>query len=110
MDITELSEHPEAIDEMGREELLEAESPLKEAISGYANSSKDHDRTAEDRKADLEAAIENVDAAAVKQALSFWLDDPDLAGLRDPAALDQLPDGERQQWQSFWQSVRDAAG
>ena len=68
MDITELSEHPEAIDEMGREELLEAEGLLKEAISGYANSSKDHDRTAEDRKADLEAAQEGTERRASVRA------------------------------------------
>jgi serine/threonine-protein kinase len=31
--------------------------------------------------------------------------DNDLAGVRDPAALAQLPDGERQQWRTLWSEV-----
>jgi hypothetical protein len=30
---------------------------------------------------------------------------PVLAGVRDPAALDNLPEAERQMWQAFWQEV-----
>jgi hypothetical protein len=30
---------------------------------------------------------------------------PVLAGVRDPAALANLPESERQTWQAFWQEV-----
>ena len=37
--------------------------------------------------------------------LRHWKADPDLAGVRDPAALAKLPEAERKQWQSFWADV-----
>lgn len=40
--------------------------------------------------------------AQLQQALAHWRDDRDLAGLRDPAALDQLPPEERQEWRALW--------
>ena len=32
---------------------------------------------------------------------------PCLAGVRDPAALADLPEPERQAWQAFWQEVEE---
>jgi len=40
----------------------------------------------------------------IKQ-LQDWQRDVDLAGVRAPAALAQLPEAERPQWQRFWEEV-----
>src|SRR5262249_50426866 len=37
----------------------------------------------------------DTDAAAAGQTLAFWTTKPDLAGVRDPAALAALPEAER---------------
>jgi hypothetical protein len=42
---------------------------------------------------------------AVRQRLTHWRQDPDLATVRDGAALDQLPEDERRQWHQFWEEV-----
>ena len=42
--------------------------------------------------------------AALKM-LTHWKTDPDLAGVRDEAALAQLPEGERQPWRALWADV-----
>jgi tetratricopeptide (TPR) repeat protein len=41
----------------------------------------------------------------VRQNLAHWQQDADLASVRDKAALDRLPDNEREQWQQLWQDV-----
>jgi len=43
--------------------------------------------------------------ATVRQTLQHWQKDPDLAGLRDQAALDKLPAAERDAWQRLWADV-----
>jgi serine/threonine-protein kinase len=43
--------------------------------------------------------------ATVAKTLMHWLRDPDLASVRDAAALSGLPDDERQVWQSLWADV-----
>jgi serine/threonine-protein kinase len=43
------------------------------------------------------------DKQAVRQRLQHWQQDTDLASVRD--ALDQLPEGERQDWQQLWEDV-----
>jgi hypothetical protein len=42
---------------------------------------------------------------AVRQRLAQWQQDADLASVRDPQALDRLPDDEREGWRKFWQDV-----
>jgi hypothetical protein len=42
---------------------------------------------------------------SVRQRLAHWQQDTDLASVRDPQALDRLPDDERQQWHQLWQDV-----
>ena len=42
---------------------------------------------------------------AVQRTLHHWQSDPDLAGLRDPAALAKLPQKERDEWQQLWANV-----
>jgi serine/threonine-protein kinase len=43
--------------------------------------------------------------AEVADRLRHWKRDLDLAGVRDPAALDKLPEGERSKWRAFWAEV-----
>ena len=50
-----------------------------------------------------EGQPEGRDTAA--QALEHWKTDPDLAGLRDPARMAELPDGERPAWRALWGDV-----
>jgi tetratricopeptide (TPR) repeat protein len=42
---------------------------------------------------------------AVQQTLEHWQTDPDLAGVRDQAALAKLPEAERQEWAKLWAEV-----
>jgi hypothetical protein len=45
------------------------------------------------------------DRIQARKTLTRWRDDPDLAGLRDAAALERLPVAERQQCRALWQEV-----
>jgi hypothetical protein len=45
------------------------------------------------------------EAAAARQVLEGLGDLPVLAGVRDPAALAELPEPERQEWQALWHEV-----
>jgi tRNA A-37 threonylcarbamoyl transferase component Bud32 len=45
------------------------------------------------------------EAAAARQVLEGLCDLPVLAGVRDPAALAELPEPERREWQALWQVV-----
>jgi Flp pilus assembly protein TadD/tRNA A-37 threonylcarbamoyl transferase component Bud32 len=46
----------------------------------------------------------------VAQSLRHWQQDPDLAGVRDPAELAKLPPGERAEWEHFWKAVESVLG
>jgi hypothetical protein len=41
----------------------------------------------------------------VQRTLQHWQKDPDLAGLRDKAALAKLPEAERKAWDQLWTEV-----
>jgi serine/threonine-protein kinase len=62
-------------------------------------------------RADLSAWTKTLEAAkpearaAVRQTLQHWQKAPDLASLRDKAALDKLPAAERDAWQRLWADV-----
>ena len=43
--------------------------------------------------------------AAVAPTLRHWRQAPDLAGVREPAALETLPEAEREQWRGLWAKV-----
>ena len=45
------------------------------------------------------------DRAEVQAKIRHWQKDPDLAGVRDPEALAELPEAERLEWQRFWKEV-----
>jgi hypothetical protein len=64
-------------------------------------------------RADLTALARDTDRPRVRRTLGSWLDEPDLAGLRDRAALEKLPPEERAGWRKLWADVhalRDRAG
>jgi tetratricopeptide (TPR) repeat protein len=42
---------------------------------------------------------------AVRQTLQHWKADPDLAGVREPKALEALPEAERVDWRDLWAEV-----
>jgi serine/threonine-protein kinase len=42
------------------------------------------------------------DRSTIMRTLTHWGKDPDLAGVRDPNALGNLPEDERQAWRKFW--------
>jgi tetratricopeptide (TPR) repeat protein len=41
----------------------------------------------------------------VISAVQHWLEDPDLAGVRDSASLSRLPEAERNAWGNLWKDV-----
>jgi serine/threonine-protein kinase len=45
----------------------------------------------------------------IQQQLTDWRSDPDLASVREPAAVDRLPDNERAAWQALWRDVDELA-
>ncbi len=46
---------------------------------------------------------------SIQQTLAHWRRDPDLASVRDPQALDHLPEDERAAWQALWRDVDELA-
>jgi hypothetical protein len=46
----------------------------------------------------------------VRQTLHHWKADPDLAGVRDPEALEVLPEAELAAWQALWAGVDGLLG
>jgi serine/threonine-protein kinase len=65
-------------------------------------------------RADLAAwqarAGDTARAEPARRALAGWETDAALAGVRDPAALAELPGAERGEWRLFWAEVADALG
>jgi serine/threonine-protein kinase len=47
---------------------------------------------------------------AVRRAMQFWQKSADLASVRTPEALEQLPDAERRDWRQFWEDVEKLLG
>ena len=37
--------------------------------------------------------------------MTLWLEDSDLSSVRDPEAVNQLPEDERPAWRQLWQDV-----
>jgi eukaryotic-like serine/threonine-protein kinase len=47
----------------------------------------------------------SAEGLAIRQRLAHWRRDPGLASVRDPQALDHLPENERAGWQALWRDV-----
>lgn len=47
------------------------------------------------------------DRIQARKTLAPWLDDPDVAGLRDAAALESLPSAERDECRILWRELAD---
>jgi serine/threonine-protein kinase len=45
------------------------------------------------------------DGDLAREMLTLWQDEPDLAGLRKPGALDKLSGEERKEWLALWREV-----
>jgi serine/threonine-protein kinase len=45
------------------------------------------------------------DRDSLHKRLTQWQTEPDFTGVREPSALDKLPEDERKQWLALWQSV-----
>jgi tetratricopeptide (TPR) repeat protein len=45
--------------------------------------------------------------AFVQKQLQHWIGDTDLAGVRGPQALAELPEAERRAWEKFWADVAE---
>ena len=56
-------------------------------------------------QARLLSSASPAEATAARQVLEVLLGLPVLAGVRNPAALANLPESERRTWQAFWQEV-----
>jgi tetratricopeptide (TPR) repeat protein len=89
---------------------------LAAAGRGETTESLDTSRRAELRqqaltwlRADLDAwrqrAQDPKARPTVEAELRLWQRHPNLASLRDPAAVAQMPAGEQQTWQQFWADV-----
>jgi tetratricopeptide (TPR) repeat protein len=59
--------------------------------------------------ADLAAIrkLTDADRTFVRRMMQHWLGDGDLASVRDPKAVGQLPQEERDSWTKLWADVRD---
>jgi tetratricopeptide (TPR) repeat protein/predicted Ser/Thr protein kinase len=57
------------------------------------------------RRRDQFASGKPADMAAVRDTMQRWQRLPDLAGVRDAAALAKLPADEREAWQKLWSDV-----
>jgi serine/threonine-protein kinase len=80
---------------------------------GDAERAKWRRQAGEWLRADLAAwtrTLESGDSDAgrdlAKEMLTLWLVEPDLARLREPGALVNLPPEEREEWNSLWGQVR----
>jgi hypothetical protein len=57
------------------------------------------------RQAQQLSSANPAEASAARQVLESLCDFPALAGVHHPAALADLPESERQMWQTFWQEI-----
>jgi serine/threonine-protein kinase len=53
----------------------------------------------------LLASANPEDRAAIARSLEHWQTNTDLAGVREPKAIEALPEAERTGWRTLWQSV-----
>jgi hypothetical protein len=60
-------------------------------------------------RSSLVAWLKQLDSAKARPVvhgkMTHWKQDTDLAGVRDPKALEKLPPDERDAWQKLWKDV-----
>jgi hypothetical protein len=56
-------------------------------------------------KAEAEQWERLLKAADFVKTLSYWVEDPELAAVRDAEALAKLSEGERKAWEMLWADV-----
>jgi serine/threonine-protein kinase len=76
--------------------------PERKALRNQARNWLRLDLAAWAKKLDTGVPANRIQA---QKTLSPWLDDPDLAALRDANALERLPAAERQECRALWQDV-----
>jgi eukaryotic-like serine/threonine-protein kinase len=79
---------------------------------GEAEGKKWRDQARQWLRAELAARVRALDTdpaarLGVREALTRWQKEPDLAGVRDRQALAALPAGERGEWEKLWADVAD---
>jgi tetratricopeptide (TPR) repeat protein/tRNA A-37 threonylcarbamoyl transferase component Bud32 len=67
---------------------------LRDDLTAYAKLARRNDPTVQQ---------------AIQKSLAHWRRDSDLASVRDPQALDRLPENERPAWQKLWRDVDELA-
>jgi serine/threonine-protein kinase len=78
---------------------------------GEAEGKKWRDQARQWLRAELPARVRLLDAdptaarLGVREALTRWQKEPDLACVRDPSELDKLPDDERKEYLALWADV-----
>jgi hypothetical protein len=76
--------------------------PEREALRRQARDWLRLDLAAWAKKVDTGTEAERIQA---RKTLAPWRDDPDLAAMRDPAALGKLPPAERQECRALWRDL-----
>jgi serine/threonine-protein kinase len=76
--------------------------PEREALRQQAREWLRLDLTAWAKKVDTGTEAERIRA---RKTLAPWRDDPDLAAMRDPAALGKLAPAERQECRALWRDL-----
>ena len=85
----------------------EAAPPVAEARARFRQEARALLRAEVAAQAQRLASASPAEAAAARQVLEAICGLPVLAGVRDPAALADLPEPERQAWQQVWQEVEE---
>jgi tetratricopeptide (TPR) repeat protein len=89
------------------DDVAELGEPEQKALRKQAREWLQLDLAAWARKQDTGTVADRIQA---QKALSQWREDPDLAGLRDAAALDRLPPAERQECRALWSDLEARLG
>jgi serine/threonine-protein kinase len=76
--------------------------PERKGLRKQARECLQLDLAAWARKPDTGTVADRIQA---QKTLSPWREEPDLAGLRDPDALDRLPQDERQECRALWRDL-----
>jgi eukaryotic-like serine/threonine-protein kinase len=80
---------------------------------GMAERTHWRERSLEWLQADLALRRDQIQHGKPEQAevargkLLYWLGDPQLAGVRDQRALQEMTDADREKWRAFWRTISE---